>query len=552
MSAHSREALLAFLCSCLLAVVLTWPLAARLGSAGRVDSGDGRHGMWNVAWVAHALTTDPGTLFDANIFFPQPNTLVYSEANLLAGVMGIPVWLMTGGNPYATFNSVVLMAFVLATMCAYALARTIGAGRAGAATGAIIYAFCPFMFAHLPHIQLLMTFGPALSLLAMHRFAEAPTLRRGAAMGLALAVTGLGCAYYGIFSALVVSLGVVWFGVTDGHWRRPGYWLHTATGVVVVSAIMLPLFIPYLEVRDAGFARTLEEARLYSTTGAAYLASPMWVHRWILPFLESWREVLFPGFVAVLFGVAAVVLARRVNQASRWRMVGFYLAVCALSFWISLGPDGGLYSLLYHSLPAFSFLRAPVRMGLLVTLGTAMLTALSVTWLRRTHTRLGYVIGTAAVAGALVESVAIPLTLANAPSVPAVYKRLAAMPRGAVVEFPFYQGPEERHRQTEYMLLSTFHWQPLVNGYSDHFPARYLQAKPALVSFPSPESLEEIRTLGVRWVVVHFNRYTADERRRLRPVLRALPTQLRLVIDRPDVSLYEVIWTRPPVDRPQP
>ncbi len=552
MSAHSREALLAFLCSCVLAVVLTWPLAARLGSAGRVDSGDGRHGVWNVAWVAHALTSAPRTLFDANIFFPQPNTLVYSEANLLAGVMGIPVWLLTGGNPYATFNSVVLMAFVLAAMCAYALARVIGAGRAGAAAGAIIYAFCPFMFAHLPHIQLLMTFGPALSLLAMHRFVEVPTLRRGAAMGLALAITGLGCAYYGIFSALVVSLGVLWFAVSDRQWRRARYWLHTAVGVLVVSAVMLPLFIPYLEVRDAGFGRTLDEARLYSTTGAAYLASPMWVHRWILPFLESWREVLFPGFVAVLLGLTAVVLTRRAPSAGRWRIVGFYLAVCALSFWISLGPDAGLYALLYHTLPAFSFLRAPIRMGLLVTLGTAMLAALSVTWLRRGQPRFASVIGTAAVVGALVESVAIPLVLADAPPVPAVYRRLAAMPRGAVVEFPFYQGAHERHRQTEYMLSSTFHWQPLVNGYSDHFPARYLQAKPALVSFPSPEALDEIRTLGVRWVVVHFNRYTPEERRRLRPILRSLPTQLRLVIDRPDASLYEVIWTRPPGDRPQP
>lgn len=552
MSAHSREALLAVLCSCLLAVVLTWPLAARLGSAGRVDSGDGRHGVWNVAWVAHSLTTDPRTLFDANIFYPQPNTLVYSEANLLAGVMGIPAWLLTDGNPYATFNSVVLLAFVLAALSAYALARTIGAGRAGAAAGAIIYGFCPFMFAHLPHIQLLMSFGPALSLLAMHRFVSEPTAGRGAAMGLALAVTGLGCAYYGIFSALVVSLGVLWFGVIDGRWRHWRYWLHTGLGVCVVSAVMLPLFIPYLEVRDAGFARTLDEARLYSTTGAAYLASPMWVHRWILPLIETWREVLFPGFVAVLFGVSTVWLARRAADGHRWRMVGFYMAVCALSFWISLGPDGGLYAWLYHTLPAFSFLRAPIRMGLLVTLGAAMLTALSVTWLRRDHRRFGHLIGTVAVVGALIESVAIPLTLANAPSVPFVYKRLAAMPRGAVVEFPFYQGPEERHRQTEYMLLSTFHWQPLVNGYSDHFPARYLQAKPALVSFPAPDALEEIRALGVRWVVVHFNRYTPEERRRLRPILRSLPTQLRLVIDRPDVSLYEVIWTTPPADRLRP
>ena len=42
----------------------------------------------------------------------------------------------------------------------------------------------------------------------------------------------------------------------------------------------------------------------------------------------------------------------------------------AFAFWISLGPDAGLYTALYHTLPAFSFLRAPARMGVMVTLGT--------------------------------------------------------------------------------------------------------------------------------------------------------------------------------------
>ena len=65
MSPERRDAIVAFSLSLLLAVALTWPMAARLGSAGRVDSGDGRHGVWNVSWVAHALTTSPSRLYDA-------------------------------------------------------------------------------------------------------------------------------------------------------------------------------------------------------------------------------------------------------------------------------------------------------------------------------------------------------------------------------------------------------------------------------------------------------------------------------------------------------
>ena len=52
-----------------------------------------------------------------------------------------------------------------------------------AAIAAIGFAFCPFVFAHTAHIQLLMTAGLPFSLLAFHRAADRPTVGRGAALG---------------------------------------------------------------------------------------------------------------------------------------------------------------------------------------------------------------------------------------------------------------------------------------------------------------------------------------------------------------------------------
>src|SRR5262245_11245122 len=54
-----------------LTAILTYPLAFRLGSIGRVDNGDGQFSIWNVAWVARALVLDPLHVFDANIFYPH-------------------------------------------------------------------------------------------------------------------------------------------------------------------------------------------------------------------------------------------------------------------------------------------------------------------------------------------------------------------------------------------------------------------------------------------------------------------------------------------------
>ena len=61
---------------------MTWPLAAGIGHLGRTqNTGDGRFSVWNIAWVAHALSTDPLDLFDANIFYPHRRTLAFSESN---------------------------------------------------------------------------------------------------------------------------------------------------------------------------------------------------------------------------------------------------------------------------------------------------------------------------------------------------------------------------------------------------------------------------------------------------------------------------------------
>src|SRR5262245_66592297 len=100
------------LVSGILSVVFTYPIAFKLGRVGRIDNGDGQLSIWNVAWVARTLTIDPRHVFDANIFYPHTGTLAYSEANLGAGLLAVPVYWLTG-NAYAAHNSAVLAAFLL-------------------------------------------------------------------------------------------------------------------------------------------------------------------------------------------------------------------------------------------------------------------------------------------------------------------------------------------------------------------------------------------------------------------------------------------------------
>src|SRR6478672_2533867 len=114
-----------------LALVLTAPLSLNPAGLARLD-GDGQFSIWNVAWVAHSMTTDPLNVWNANIFYPSRMTLAYSEANLLAGLLAAPVYALSH-NPFLALNLVLIASFVLSALAMFALVSYLtGDQRAGA------------------------------------------------------------------------------------------------------------------------------------------------------------------------------------------------------------------------------------------------------------------------------------------------------------------------------------------------------------------------------------------------------------------------------------
>jgi len=528
----------------ILTLIFTWPLAGRFGTSGRLDSGDALYSIWNVSWVAHALTTDPTQLWNANIFYPQPGTLAYSEANLVAGVIGVPVWVLTH-NPYATSNFTIVAAFLLAALAMYALVRYLTGNRWGAALAGVLYAFCSYTFSHMAHIQLLMTFGPPLVLLRMHHLVDRPNVRNAIWLGLALFVEALACGYYGLMGGFAVALGVLWFAGWTGRWRSLKFWGLVALAAVIAVALTAPFFIPYRELQQAGFERTLADAKIFRAGWRSYLASALLVYQWILPLIGSWREVLFPGALEIGLALYVITLTARrspaLSDVMPARVVGFYIIITLLAFWVSLGPDAGLYRWLFDAVPLMSLLRAPSRFGLLVTMALAILAGAGLAAFERRWTgrrRLMWL--TAIVIVTLARSTVGPLQLTTAPPASRAAVWLSKLPRGAVAAFPFYGERERRHLETQYMVESATHWQPLLNGYSDFAPPEQAGDVPALVTFPSPASFEVLRKRQARYVLVHWRNYSPEAGRELRTRLSGLQGTLRLMLDDADTSLYEL------------
>ena len=531
-------------------IVMTWPLAAGFGRLGRTAPGDGPFAIWNVSWVAHSLTTAPLSLFDANIFHPHTGTLAYSEINLIAGIVGIPGWLLTG-NPYVTHNSALIFAFATSAVGMWLLARRLTGSPGAAAVAAVLYAYSPYFFAHTPHIQLLMGGGIPVALLLMYDIAETRSIARGVVLGVALAAQALACAYYGIFAGLLVGYAALVLAITRGRWRDLRYWIAIATGAVVSLICVLPFFLPFVRLQqEEGFHRTLAESVRYSANLSSYLASPAHAHGWLLAIIQDWprfNEVLFPGFLALTLAAVGLFAGIRaagspeVGTPATRETVLIFGTIGLLAFWASFGPAAGLYSLLYYTIPLFSFLRAPSRLGPVVMMAIAVLAAVGVRQLLgRSSPRRQTIAAMALSVVALLELNEVPFGWERAPVLPQPYTLLAQLPRGPVAEFPFYGGRVAYHLHTQYMLFSTAHWFPIVNGYSDYFPQDFREAAFVLDSFPSTDSFNVLRRRRVRYIAIHWDMFgprRAEIEERLRPFVNNLRP---LSADR-NMTLYEVV-----------
>ena len=501
-----------------------------------------------MSWVAHALTSNPLQLFDANIFYPHTKTLLLSEPNIVAGMLATPAWILTR-NSVLAHNTAFLLSFVLSAVATYYLAKHLTGNRSAAAVAAVIFAFCPYVFAHTTHINLELTAGLPLTLLAVHRHVEKASVRRGSMIGVVIGLQVLACGYYGVLLAILVPVAILFFAVTRGLWRSREYWAGAISGASISALIAVPLFLPYLEAREVtGFARTLEEARGYSANWESYVMSAAWAHRWWLDRLGPVYEVLFPGFFTIALGAAGVWGAWRVR--GRRELAAFYLGVTALSFWLSLGPDGGLYTILHRLIPVFPFLRAPGRFGIGVILGLAILSAFAVSRLSErldARWRPAFPILPLLVAAELFMG---PISYDRMPRVPDAYRLLATLPDGPVAEFPFYRHNLSPQFHAFYMMFSTYHWHKLINGYSDIPPADFAAVSQALGHFPDEDAIRTLRSLDARYLVVHYPRYDPGARKRIEQAMKANAAHFQELRRDDGVALYAVVsWPSDASDR---
>jgi hypothetical protein len=535
----ARELAVVLVAGALLATALTYPLAFKIGHAGRVDNGDGQLSIWNVAWVARTIVVDPLHVFDANIFYPHRGTLAFSENNMGAGLLAIPAYWLTR-NPVFAHNVVVLVAFTLSATGMYYLVRYLVRDRRAAAISAVCFAFCPYVFARLPHIQLLMTAGLPFSMLAFHRFADRPTARRGAVLGVVMAAQAICCGYYGIFVLLMVGFAALFLAATRRRWTNRRYWMSLAVGAAIAVALVGPLFLPYAALqRNDGILRTMDESLRYSANWSSYFVSSAYAHSWMQEALPPWNEVLFPGIIASALGVGAWIARREADRET----TALYGSIALLALWASFGPRAGLYAVLYKTVPLFTWMRAPGRFGLMVAFALAVLAGVAAARLLSRARHAGLV--TAGFVLAAVAELVTPVRFDEVSPISPAYQILATQPAAPVIEMPFFEQRNYFPRHALYMMNSTVHWMPLVNGYSDTIPDDFRDNAVKLAPFPYLVSFHVLERLGVRYAVFHMKMYDAKTRAEVEGRLTEFSQYLQPLYIDDETRLYEIVGFPP-------
>ena len=535
-----------------LTVLLTWPFARNLTI---MDPGDSAFFAWEIGWEVHALKTDPLRLPHGNVFHPLRYTLGMDEPVLGTTLLVLPMAPFTD-DAVLLYNLARLLTFALSGLTAFWLARELGAGEAAALLAGAAFAFSPIRTDQIAHLSTLGTQWLPLVVLFAVRFARTGRLAHALWSAFFFVLSFHACGYHGVVALAV--LPPTFLVLLYGRGRLLG---KATLAAALAGVALLPLYLMHrAALHPERYQRGADEAIHYSAALESFLATSSW-NRIYGDLTEPFRTVetnnLFPGLVLPgLAGLGAVGLWRRRARPSREAVALAVMALLAIVvalgprihlFGADLGP--GPFALLRATLPIFTMIRVTSRAGAFLALALAMLAAKALAeWRPRSAVLAGLFIL------ALAEGVIAPIPMPGWTKVidsrrepPEVYGWLRAQPPGTpVVHLPMLDvsALERRpgYHESIYMVYSTYHWQPLVNGYAGIEPAAYRRYRELARSFPAEPFLAEMKAIGVRYVVLHRGGYGPNQWARLEAALpAALGRSLRPVAAFGGDTVFELL-----------
>ena len=357
----------------LLTLLYLYPLPFHLGDPASIAP-DMFQNLWNFWWVKKALLdlhTSP--YWTDYIFYPTGTSLAFQSLSPYNALLAIP--LQAIGNRIVAYNLLYLASFALAGLGGYLLAFHFVRERYPAFLAGFIYAFSPYHFSRVMHINIASIQWIPLYALFLFRLRERPTWTHAVGAAVFLALTAMCSWYYLIFLAIFSVIYLLYYGVAD---RERVLNRRFCALLIAELALFLLLISP--------FALPLLREM---ATSRSYLYDP--VHRG----LDLLGISLFKGYIyfwPVYLGYTVLALSLYAIVRRRDRDVRFWLTLGLFSFLMTFGTS---LNALGHEIrwvplpyqfmemiPIFRAARTPYRFLVLLMLSLSVLSAFGLRDLR--------------------------------------------------------------------------------------------------------------------------------------------------------------------------
>ncbi len=294
-----------------LTILMTWPWVLHLRDHAS-DTGDPYLNSWILWWDFHQTFHDPLHLFDGNIYFPYKLSLAFSEHNYGLALPLFPLFAL-GLRPLTAQGLLTLLGFTFSGYGAFRLGRTLTGSNGAAWVTGIAFAFVPYRFGSLAHVNYLFSAWIPVVLEALVLFARERTKKRAIWLGVAFFMNALSVVHW--FVLTLIPLGVTGLALAYRHGaerdRRGAKRAALALGVAGLA--LLPFLLPYQRAAKLyGFTRGAGETRELSALPKDWLNVDPW--NWTWRGFTEWpppnERCLFPGLLLLLLPLAAVLLTR--------------------------------------------------------------------------------------------------------------------------------------------------------------------------------------------------------------------------------------------------
>ncbi|MGB5174178.1 MAG: hypothetical protein WBQ30_05500 [Thermoanaerobaculia bacterium] len=362
------------------------------------DLGDPLFNTYLLRWVQSNLSEGLGRVFSPDFwsppfYFPFKGALALSDHMIGPALLTLPA-ASVPDSPAAPYNLLLASSFILALVVGYLVLRLAGLEKLPSLFASLAFAFSPYRWDQLSHIQLLLVAWVPLTLWSWDRLLRRPSAAHAALFLASYTLHVLGGTYLAFMihiPLLVITINRLSARTKEGicQWRQiasPYSLVLLIMVVVATGALTATIFAPYIRIsKQHEMSRTESDLKRYGATTLAFLtpanatryskmAGPLErLARGYEPRQWKAEKSLFPGFLPAIMAVVGLgSLMVRNPVAGLTRRKRRLLGASAVT---------GVAAFLVADIITFGVRSPPFRIGRFYDAALAVILASVIAWL---------------------------------------------------------------------------------------------------------------------------------------------------------------------------